>query len=107
MTSSAEGNELFTCTLRVAFRGGGVVAVPTLSFSKKEDAEAFNRERMGFLQAVGQGMVQLPNGQQAVQMPLPNLLGELGVAQLAVGIEVGELRNSSLVVAKPKILLAH
>ena len=107
MTSSAEDSEFFTCTTRITFRGGNVVAVPLASFTKKEDADTFNRERVAMLGQITQGMAMMPNGREAIQVPLVQVLGELGVLQVGVGIEPGELRNSSLVVAKPRIIIPH
>lgn len=106
VTSSAEGRELFTCSMRLSFRGGSVVTVPMVSFSSKADAEAFNKERSGFLGAVAQGMAALPAPGRAVELPVQALLGELGIVSIGLGIEQGELRNSSLVVPKPSIILS-
>lgn len=77
-----------------------------VSFSAKADAEAFNKERMGFLDAVAKGLALLPAQGRKVELPISHLLSELGVAQVGLGIETGEIRNSSLVVAKPNIIIA-
>lgn len=92
--------------MRLSFRGGSVVTVPMVSFSSKADAEAFNKERMGFLDAVAKGLALLPAQGRKIEFPISHLLSELGVAQVGLGIETGEIRNSSLVVAKPNIIIA-